>query len=81
MPDFGISCGHTEYSNIRFVDETRHMVIFEVLCILPELEAYLLLLLTGIKAYHAKRNLSSVYSSYCFCSVYCFTSTACKQSH
>ena len=40
MPDFGISCGHTEYSNIRFVDETRHMVIFEVLCILPELEAF-----------------------------------------
>ena len=26
MPDFGVSCGHTEYSNIRFADETRHMV-------------------------------------------------------
>ena len=49
--------------------------------VLPELEAYLLLLLTGIKAYHAKRNLSSVYSSYCFCSVYCFASAACKHSH
>lgn len=39
MPDFGVSCGHTEYSNIRFADETRHMVIFEVLRNLPELEA------------------------------------------
>lgn len=40
MPDFGVSCGHTEYSNIRFEDETRHMVIFDVLCILPELKAF-----------------------------------------
>lgn len=40
MPDFGVSCGHTEYSNIRFADETRHMVIFEVLRNLPELEAF-----------------------------------------
>ena len=40
MPDFGVSCGHTEYSNIRFEDKTRHMVIFEVLCDLPELEVF-----------------------------------------
>ena len=37
--DFGVSCGHTEYSNIRFEDGTRHMVIFEAAHDLPELEA------------------------------------------
>ena len=38
--DFGVSCGHTEYSNIRFEDKTRHMVIFEAVRGLPELEAF-----------------------------------------
>ena len=38
--DFGVSCGHTEYSNIRFEDGTRHMVIFEVAHDLPELEDF-----------------------------------------
>ena len=36
--DFCVSCGHTEYSNIRFEDKTRHMVIFEAAHDLPELE-------------------------------------------
>ena len=38
--DFGVSCGHTEYSNIRFEDGTRHMVIFEAAHDLPELETF-----------------------------------------
>ena len=38
--DFGVSCGHTEYSNIRFEDGTRHMVIFEAAHNLPELEEF-----------------------------------------
>ena len=38
--DFGVSCGHTEYSNIRFEDGTRHIVIFEVARGLPELEVF-----------------------------------------
>ena len=40
MADFGVSCGHTEYSNIRFEDGTRHMVIFEAAHDLPELEGF-----------------------------------------
>lgn len=35
--DFGVSCGHTEYSNIRFEDGTRHMVTAHDL---PELEGF-----------------------------------------
>ncbi len=38
--DFCVSCGHTEYSNIRFEDGTRHMVIFEAAHDLPELEGF-----------------------------------------
>ena len=38
--DFGVSCGHTEYSNIRFEDGTRHVVIFEAAHDLPELEEF-----------------------------------------
>ena len=38
--DFGVSCGHTEYSNIRFEDGTQHMVIFEAAHDLPELEGF-----------------------------------------
>ena len=38
--DFGVSCGHAEYSNIRFEDGTRHMVIFEATHDLPELEEF-----------------------------------------
>ena len=38
--DFGVSCGHTEYSNIRFENETRHMVIFETVHDLPELQDF-----------------------------------------
>lgn len=40
--DFGVSCGHTEYSNIRFEAGTRHMVIFEAIHDLPELEDFCL---------------------------------------
>lgn len=38
--DFAVTCGHAEYSTLRFHDDTRHMVILEADCVLPELEQF-----------------------------------------
>lgn len=38
--DFGVTAGHGEYSNIRFLDQTRHMVIFQTDTYFPELAQF-----------------------------------------
>ena len=38
--DFGVTAGHVEYSNIRFLDQTRHMVIFQADTYFTELEPF-----------------------------------------